>query len=833
MKKTSTENSKTGKISIVGLGKLGACTLVALASKGFEVIGIDVNKDTVDKINKGIPPIYEPALEPLLKLYKDRIKATIYHEEIKETDMTIFIVPTPSLPDGSFSTEYLEAAILETGRCLPDSKKYHNFVVTSTVLPGDMETKIKPLLEQCTNKKVGKELGLCYNPDFIALGNVINGLLSPDMVLIGESDPRAGDMVEQMHIHLTGVEITEKLSVSQTPIHRMSLYNAELAKISLNAYVTMKISFANTITQICGEMPTGDAEKVLNAIGDDTRIGKKCLKSGLSFGGPCLLPSTLIQTNRGLKRIDSIKVGEQVLTHRGKYCRVTKTFERAFMGNLIEITPEGFPQDKIITTPEHPILGGKRINNQKTRFRITNGKPRLSHMIGHSDITFIPANLYEVGDILAIPLLKEKSENLPSFFLREHHKSKVKKNNIITPELMRLFGFYIAEGCTWKKAIQFSFHAKELGYVQDISDIIYKYFGAKTEIKERRGNGIRTRTTCTSLAEYLKKQFGGHSYEKHFPYDWLGLPEEYLIELARGIWYGDGSKSCNRFTLGITSLELFNSMKLLLLKLGIAFTTKKYKSRVGKDGTKHRESYFIKVSNQPFITMMNKLLPNLTIELNTRGKGKKTVWIENNNMLYHIRKIKTIPYTGNVYNLEVENANSYMLEGAVVHNCFPRDNKAFSHLLYPRPALSWATDTVNDMHIDYVTQILKDLMEEHHTDKIAILGLTYKPDTNITEESAAIRIIKKLDKLKRIDVYDPSMPPVELPKNVTYCVTPEECINNHKICFIATPWKQFKEIYFKRAMWKNPAILDAWGLLPHLADDPDIDYRRLGKNVKT
>lgn len=283
------------KISIVGIGKLGVVYLATLASKGFEVIGIDINKEIVDKVNQGEAPIYEPGLAKLLKENKSRITATTNHSVIKDTDMTIILVSTPSLPTGDFSTEYVEAAVLEIGRSIPSDKEYHNVVVSSTVLPKSIMEKIKPVLERASGRKVGDRLGLCYNPEFIAIGNIINGILRPDFVLIGESDKRAGDMVEAMWKQLTEEPIKDRIgdiipntSVSSVPIHRMSCYNAELVKIGLNAYLTMKISFANTITEICENMPSGNAEKVLTAIGSDSRVGQKFLKPGLGYGGPCL-----------------------------------------------------------------------------------------------------------------------------------------------------------------------------------------------------------------------------------------------------------------------------------------------------------------------------------------------------------------------------------------------------------------------------------------------------------------------------------------------------------------------------------------------------------------
>ena len=121
-------------------------------------------------------------------------------------------------------------------------------------------------------------LGLCYSPEFIALGNVIRDMLEPDMVLIGESDPRAGDVLERLY---AGV------CENDPPFRRMSLVNAELTKIAVNTYVTMKISYANALADMCERLPGADVEVVTDALGLDTRIGRKYLRGAIAYGGPC------------------------------------------------------------------------------------------------------------------------------------------------------------------------------------------------------------------------------------------------------------------------------------------------------------------------------------------------------------------------------------------------------------------------------------------------------------------------------------------------------------------------------------------------------------------
>ena len=279
IEKADTTRPVIKDISVIGLGKLGLCVAVCLAYKGYRVFGVDIDQRKIDLINKGIPPIYEPALSDTLSTCRDRLTATDnYNFAIKNSDVTFIIVNTPSKSDGSYSLEQLGQVSKEIGRALKDKDSFHLIVITSTVLPRTTETIIKPLLEKHSGKKCGLDFGLCYNPEFIALGSVIHDFLNPDLILIGESDPESGKLL---------ADIYKKLCENDPKIVRMHHNNAELTKIALNSYVTMKISFANTIAELCEQLPDGDVDAVTSAIGLDKRIGPKYLKGGLGFGGPC------------------------------------------------------------------------------------------------------------------------------------------------------------------------------------------------------------------------------------------------------------------------------------------------------------------------------------------------------------------------------------------------------------------------------------------------------------------------------------------------------------------------------------------------------------------
>jgi UDPglucose 6-dehydrogenase len=268
------------KVGVVGIGKLGACTAACLAYKDFDVLCMDKNSQAVDLINSGKAPVVEPQLQELIDQSEGRIRATSDYEDIvNHSDVTFLIVPTPSLENGHFSDEYLKDCLEGLARVLEKhKKKYHLFSVVSTVSPQTSETILIPLIESVSGRKLNTGFGFCYNPEFIALGSVIRDFLNPDMVLIGESEPRCGDVLENIYRQVC----------DNTPqVARMSVVSAEITKISLNSYVTMKISFANTLANICEQLPGANVDDITVALGADKRIGRYYLKGGLGYGGPC------------------------------------------------------------------------------------------------------------------------------------------------------------------------------------------------------------------------------------------------------------------------------------------------------------------------------------------------------------------------------------------------------------------------------------------------------------------------------------------------------------------------------------------------------------------
>lgn len=276
----SNTNKPQNSISVIGLGKLGCPLAAVLSHAGYQVIGYDLNESVVELINASKAPVKEPQLQEYIDLSADRLSATNnLHEAILNTDITFIIVPTPSMEDHLFSNDYLVSALVEIGKALKEKDSYHLICVNSTVVPGSMDKVLVPTVEQSSGKKIGDDtFGMCYNPEFIALGSVIQNMLYPDVTLIGESSIKAGDLLQSVY---------QQVCQKQSEVHRMNFVNAELTKISINTYVTTKISYANMLAEMCENLPNADVDVVTEAVGGDSRIGRKYLKGAIGYAGPC------------------------------------------------------------------------------------------------------------------------------------------------------------------------------------------------------------------------------------------------------------------------------------------------------------------------------------------------------------------------------------------------------------------------------------------------------------------------------------------------------------------------------------------------------------------
>ena len=272
----------TPAISIIGVGYVGLCTGVGFASKGFSVVAADNDSEKIAKLKEGTPTFYEPNLHSLLK---ETIENGLLHltnsteKAVVETEITYIAVGTPSKLDGSIDLKFIEAASYEIGKALSNKTEYHTVVVKSTVVPGTTQNRVKPILERNSQKKCGEGFGLCMNPEFLRQGSAFHDTFHPDRVVIGQYDKNSGDAIERLNRKFYQDDLP--------PVILTTLSTAELIKYASNSLLATKISFINTIANICEKIPEADVTVVAKAVGMDKRIGPLFLNAGLGYGGSC------------------------------------------------------------------------------------------------------------------------------------------------------------------------------------------------------------------------------------------------------------------------------------------------------------------------------------------------------------------------------------------------------------------------------------------------------------------------------------------------------------------------------------------------------------------
>ena len=266
------------KNSVIGLGKLGLPFALFLASRNQYVMCCDSNKKIIDNLKNKISPYIEPLTsEYLIKYNKKIFLDNNFDNLIKYTEITHLVLPTPSSKDNSFSNKYLIECLNQLSKSLLKYKnKSHIINITSTVMPGSCKDIFCSFLES-KGLKNEKDFIITYNPHFIAQGTTIHNLENPDFILIG-SDSKKGKKL---------VSFYKKIYKNNVKISLLNTKEAEITKISINSYITTKITFSNFISEVCEKTKNVDASLVLKAIGSDHRIGNSYLGVGTKYSGPC------------------------------------------------------------------------------------------------------------------------------------------------------------------------------------------------------------------------------------------------------------------------------------------------------------------------------------------------------------------------------------------------------------------------------------------------------------------------------------------------------------------------------------------------------------------
>lgn len=296
------------KISVFGLGYVGCVSAVCLAARGHEVVGVDVNETKVAMIAAGTAPLVEERIAELTAevVASGALTASAdVHAAITGTDVSLVCVGTPSAPNGSLSTAYLEKVASEIGTAIGASRRTpdagrHTVVFRSTMLPGTCEELLVPILEQASGLVAGRDFGVAVNPEFLREGSSVRDFHDPPKTVVGELDEASGTPVLALYEGLPG------------PVFRVPVRVAEMTKYADNSFHALKIGFANEVGAVCAALGL-DSHQVMEIFLADRKlnISPAYLKPGFAFGGSCL-PKDLRGLVYAARRAD---VAVPILSH--------------------------------------------------------------------------------------------------------------------------------------------------------------------------------------------------------------------------------------------------------------------------------------------------------------------------------------------------------------------------------------------------------------------------------------------------------------------------------------------------------------------------------------
>ncbi|HEV2705673.1 MAG TPA: UDP-glucose/GDP-mannose dehydrogenase family protein [Pyrinomonadaceae bacterium] len=283
------------KLSIFGLGYVGCVSAACFAKEGHEVVGVDVSETKVEIVNAGKSPIVEQGIGELIgeMVAAGRLRATTSAAEgVRDSDVSLVCVGTPSHANGSLDLTYVKRVCQEIGRALEEKRTRHTVVIRSTMLPGTIESTVIPTLEVYSGKKAGRDFGVCINPEFLREGTSLKDFYAPPFTLIGADEEEVAMAVRRLY---SGID---------APLYVVGIKAAEMVKYSCNCFHALKVSFANEIGNVCKALGI-DSHQVMEVFCQDTKLNLSpyYLKPGFAFGGSCL-PKDLRAINYKAKELD-------------------------------------------------------------------------------------------------------------------------------------------------------------------------------------------------------------------------------------------------------------------------------------------------------------------------------------------------------------------------------------------------------------------------------------------------------------------------------------------------------------------------------------------------
>jgi UDPglucose 6-dehydrogenase len=415
------------KICVVGAGYVGLVSAVCLAEKGHEVVCVDIDREKVDRINRGDPPIHETGLAALLRRnLKSRFRATVdLGEAIEEAELSMIAVGTPFDGD-EIDLGFIKEVSLQIGEALREKSAYHVVVVKSTVVPGTTDEIVIPLLEQSSRKKAGVDFGVGMNPEFLREGEAVRDFLFPDRIVLGASDGRTLDVLERLYSPFKAVETLGT-----------NLRTAETVKYTANSLLATMISFSNEIGNLCSAIGDVDIVDVMQGVHLDKRLspllpdGKRIkpafttyLEAGCGFGGSCFpkdVQALIAYAKRFGNPMPILKAVMDVnFAQPGKILNLLERHFSDFEGARITILGLAFKPgtDDMRESPAIPVVKELLARNAVVTAFDPVASKEAEKIFGSDAVNFAPTLADAIHDADAVVLLTRWPEfqELPSLF---------------------------------------------------------------------------------------------------------------------------------------------------------------------------------------------------------------------------------------------------------------------------------------------------------------------------------------------------------------------------------------------------------------------------------
>jgi GDP-mannose 6-dehydrogenase len=382
-------------ISVFGLGYVGTVTAACLAHKGSSVVGVDLSPSKVEALQAGRSPVVEPRVSELVAACSKacRLHATSdAASAVRKTDISFLCVGTPSLRNGKLDLGHIEPVCRQIGEALMEKDSFHLVVLRSTVLPGTAESIVVPTLEKTSGKRMGQDLGVCVNPEFMREGTAVADFLEPAITIIGAADPAHSAMLRRLYAWAPG------------RVFETSFRSAEMVKYVCNTWHAVKVAFANEVGTLAKELGV-DAEAVVEIFTADTKlnISPTYLKPGFAFGGSCL-PKDVRALNYRAKELDlKLPLFDAILPSNERHLdraveMVLETRKRniAMLGLSFKAAT-----DDLRESPQVQLV--KRLLGEGRQIQIWDDSVSLGRLIG-SNRQYIEEVIPHIGSLLSSSL---------------------------------------------------------------------------------------------------------------------------------------------------------------------------------------------------------------------------------------------------------------------------------------------------------------------------------------------------------------------------------------------------------------------------------------------